>query len=138
MNLYHQSQRERGCRTAEDYFSAGDSRVESNSQPSTLNPQLTMGCIKHYIGNLVCQCSDERFGQEAVETAIFNGRVPLTYNLEQDLATIMGPSPLVAPELPAKAERLYDQLVEEYQAECRRNFEALTPSYAPILEQLAA
>ena len=130
MTLY-QSQRSR-----EDCIGIAES-MESNHPIglSTLNPQLStnMGCIKHYVGNLVCLCSDERFGQEAVETAIFNGRVLLTYKLEQDLELIMGPA-----SLPAKEPRLYDQLVEEYQAEVRRNLQALTPTYAPILEQLAA
>ena len=46
--------------------------------------------MKNYLLTVLENCSDEKFGQEAVEWAIVTGRVTLTYNLETDLKTIMG------------------------------------------------
>ena len=49
-----------------------------------------MGYTKNYLLELLCLCSDEQFGQDAVEWAIMTGLVKLTYNQHQDLLTIMG------------------------------------------------
>ena len=50
-----------------------------------------MGMIKRYLEKIPPLCSDEVFGQDAVEWAIFSGHLPLTYNLQADLIRIMGP-----------------------------------------------
>lgn len=59
----------------------------------------TMGMIKNYLLNLLQQCSEEQFGQDVVEWAIFTGRVSLSYNLEADVRTIMA---------------RYDELIDAY------------------------
>jgi hypothetical protein len=48
-----------------------------------------MGMMKNYLLRLLEQCSEEQFGQEAVEWAIFKGFVALTYKLEDDVRSIM-------------------------------------------------
>ncbi len=88
-----------------------------------------MGMMKNYLLKLPHLCSDERFGQEAVEWAIVSGHIKLTYSLERDLRLIMGE--------PGKPETgLYSSLIEAYQREVRRNQELLTDSYQPLLEEL--
>ncbi len=44
-----------------------------------------MGQLKNYLLRIVERCSDEQFGQEALEWAIFSSRVQLTLNLNTDL-----------------------------------------------------
>ena len=46
--------------------------------------------MKDYLLKLLELCSDENFGQEAVEYAIFSGQLKLTCDLQTDLQTIMG------------------------------------------------
>ncbi len=59
--------------------------------PSTeLQKDTTMGMMKNYFLNLLQQCSEEQFGQEVVEWAIVSGVVKLSYNLDQDVQTVMG------------------------------------------------
>ncbi len=70
-----------------------------------------MGMMKNYYLQLLALCSDEQFGQDAVDWAIRNNLVPLTYNLEQDLRTIMGE--------PGRPETsLYDRLCEVWRRHC--------------------
>jgi hypothetical protein len=88
-----------------------------------------MGMIKKYLLHLLHLCSDEQFGQDAVEWAIVSGHVRLTYNLHKDLLRIMGE--------PGKPETgLYPSIVEAYQREVRQNEELLVESYQPLLEEL--
>jgi hypothetical protein len=47
-----------------------------------------MGVMKNYLLTLLQQCSEENFGQEAVEHAILTGALQLTCNLETDLHQI--------------------------------------------------
>ena len=47
-----------------------------------------MAAIKQYLLTLLQNCSDEPFGQDAVEHAIVTGKLQLTYNLETDLHQI--------------------------------------------------
>jgi hypothetical protein len=44
--------------------------------------------MKNYFLNLLHQCSEERFGQDAIEWAIVSGRIPIVCNLPTDLHTI--------------------------------------------------
>ena len=58
-----------------------------------------MGMMKNYLLNLLQQCSEEKFGQDAIEWAIVSGRVHLTYNLDQDIRQSMS---------------RYDEIIEGY------------------------
>lgn len=77
-----------------------------------------MGAMKHYFNDVVCACSDQQFGQDAVEYALQMGWVTLSYDLKADVETIMGQ---------------YDQIIEAYRREVNRNEEVLADSYAPLL-----
>jgi hypothetical protein len=70
-----------------------------------------MGMMKRYLENIVHLCSDQQFGQDAVEWAIVSGHVPLTYDLQADLVRIMGP-----PGFPEMG--LYDDLCADYRRYC--------------------
>lgn len=114
--------------------------------------------MKRYLENLIHLCSDEAFGQDAVEWAILSGHVKLTYNLDADLRAIMGdachPSqPKACPDC-FRPVRLstdedapmihctgkcgwwqpvnvgeYGRICEAYRAECRKNEEVLLNAY---------
>jgi hypothetical protein len=58
-----------------------------------------MGMMKNYLLNLLQQCSEEKFGQDAIEWALVSGLVRLTYNLEQDIRECMS---------------RYDEIIEAY------------------------
>jgi hypothetical protein len=47
-----------------------------------------MGAMKNYLLTVLQNCSEEPFGQEAVEHAIVSGALQFTYNLETDLHQI--------------------------------------------------
>ena len=49
-----------------------------------------MGMMKNYVVHLLHLCSDQQFGQDAVEWAIGTGYIQLTYDLNHDLRLIMG------------------------------------------------
>ena len=55
---------------------------------------MTMGMYKRFIENYLEQllplCSEEQFGQDAIEWAIFSGHVAITHDLQTDLRHIMG------------------------------------------------
>ena len=55
--------------------------------------------MKNYFLRLLEQCTEEQFGQEAIEWAIFKGLVGLTYKLDDDVRSIM---------------MRYDELIEAY------------------------
>ena len=78
--------------------------------------------MKDYLLKLLELCSDENFGQEAVEHGIINGQVTLTYDLQTDLRTIMGE--------PGRPETgCYDRLCSAYRAITRQHTETLTGLY---------
>jgi hypothetical protein len=52
--------------------------------------------MKDYLLQVQERCSEHQFGQDAVEWAIISGWVKLTYNLENDVRTIMG-APNICP-----------------------------------------
>jgi hypothetical protein len=58
-----------------------------------------MGMVKNYLLNLLQQCSEEKFGQDAIEWAVVSGLVPLTYDLEGDIRETMS---------------RYDEIIEGY------------------------
>jgi len=45
--------------------------------------------MKNYLLNLLQQCSEEKFGQDAIEWGVVSGLVHLTYDLERDVREIM-------------------------------------------------
>ncbi len=48
-----------------------------------------MGMLKNYVLNVLQHCSEEQFGQDAIEWAIESGFVTLSYQLDQDVRNIM-------------------------------------------------
>lgn len=81
-----------------------------------------MGMTKNYLLSIQQACSEELFGQEAVEWAIYSGRVALTGDLQADLVTIMGE--------PGKPETgQYDAIVEAYQRVTNEHGRALNQLY---------
>ena len=58
-----------------------------------------MGMMKNYLLNLLQQCSEEQFGQDAIEWAITSGMVKLTYDSERDIRETMS---------------RYDEIIEAY------------------------
>lgn len=70
--------------------------------------------IKQYLLDLLRLCSDQQFGQVAIEWAILTGKIKLTYDRETDLRLIMG-----EPGLPKTGQ--YAQIIESYQSFLRAN-----------------
>ena len=66
-----------------------------------------MSQMKNYLLRILELCSEEEFGQDAVEWAIVTGQVQLGYNLEADLRLIMG-----EPSHPETGK--YDEICEAY------------------------
>lgn len=58
-----------------------------------------MGMIKNYLLEVLQQCSEEQFGQDAIEWAIVSGLVRLSYDLDTDIREIM---------------LRYDEIIEAY------------------------
>ena len=48
-----------------------------------------MGMMKNYLLKLLLQCSEEEFGQDAIEWAVVTGLVHLSYELDRDVREIM-------------------------------------------------
>jgi hypothetical protein len=58
-----------------------------------------MGMMKNYLLRLLEQCSEEKFGQDAIEWAVNSGLVELTYDLDRDVHESMS---------------RYDEIIEAY------------------------
>ncbi len=58
-----------------------------------------MGMMKNYLLNLLQQCSEEQFGQDAIEWAVVSGLVHLTYDFDRDVHECMS---------------RYDEIIEKY------------------------
>ena len=86
-----------------------------------------MGYMKNYLLTVLENCSDEKFGQEAVEWAIVTDRVTLSYNLETDLKTIMGDSVTMPDKSPGETN--YDRIIEAYRRQCQEHGDALVGLY---------
>lgn len=81
-----------------------------------------------YLLELLERCSDEKFGQDAIDFAITTGEITLTYNLEADCRRIF--APVAEPETPnAKPETVYDRLCATWRQVCRENDQQLVDSY---------
>ena len=117
--------------------------------------QSPMAAIKQYLLTLLQNCSDEPFGQDAVEHAIMTGKLQLTYNMETDLHQIFDqrsacceapPHGAVTTDhsrglcaqcrRPSAFKMRYDDFINAYQATRQRNLESLTDSYSGLLEEI--
>ena len=58
-----------------------------------------MGMMKNYLLKLLQQCSEEQFGQDAIEWAVASGWVHLTYDFDRDIRECM---------------TQYDEIIEGY------------------------
>ena len=76
-----------------------------------------MGMMKNYLLRLLEQCSEEQFGQHAVEWAIVTGLVRLTYDFDRDVRESMS---------------RYDEIIEAYRRSLvRAKIEGAKP-HAPM------
>lgn len=109
-----------------------DKAHDHHSQQPARNPQSKpMSMMGDYLLKLLERCSDEQFGQDAVQFGITSGAIQLTYRLEADLRLIMGE--------PGKPETgKYDELCANWREVCRDNNEQLVESYieSGIMEEI--
>jgi len=112
--------------------------------------------MKNYLLTILEQCSEEKFGQDAVEAALVNGTLTLTYNLPTDLHTIFdlrsnccdappqgeccanGSGRCAQCKECAQFESNYDKAVVAYQKQCREHGDALVEVYraSGIMEEI--
>jgi hypothetical protein len=83
-----------------------------------------MGMTKNYLLTLLQKCSEEQFGQDAIEWAVFNGHVQLTGNLADDVRLIMGSVPDGPPD-----ETNYDCIIAAYRRSVSEHGAALLDLY---------
>ena len=76
-----------------------------------------MGMMKNYLLKLLQQCSEQQFGQNAIEWAIVTGLVRLSYELDADVRSIM---------------LRYDEIIERYRQSLAQANEELRKSAAPM------
>lgn len=76
-----------------------------------------MGMMKNYLLNLLQQCSEEQFGQDAIEWAITSGLVRLTYDLDCDIRETMS---------------RYDEIIEAYREKLASQTQQLPKEHAPM------
>ena len=76
-----------------------------------------MGMMKNYLLRLLQQCSEEQFGQDAIEWAIGAGLVRLSYELDSDVRSIM---------------LRYDEIIEAYRRSRPSSKEELRKAAAPM------
>lgn len=76
-----------------------------------------MGMMKNYLLNLLQQCSEERFGQDAIEWAVVTGPVRLTYDLDRDIRESMS---------------RYDEIIEGYRRSLAQAAPAAPNQPAPM------
>ena len=76
-----------------------------------------MGMMKNYLLRLLQQCSEEQFGQDAIEWAIVAELVPLSYELDSDVRSIM---------------LRYDEIIEAYRRSRAPSKEELRKAAAPM------
>ena len=89
--------------------------------------------MKNYLLTLLQHCSEEKFGQDAIEWAIVQGHVTLTYDLEKDVQQIMGDDPNGGRDAVT-----YDKIIEEYRRTVSEHGEALVEIYraSGLLEEI--
>ncbi len=99
-----------------------------------------MGQIKNYLLRLQELCSDQQFGQDAVEWAVLSGWFKPTYHLEADLRRIFAPAEdnleIRKAGALGKPETLYDQMCEAWRRRCRELDEQSWESMQPLLEEI--
>ena len=76
-----------------------------------------MGMMKNYVLTLLQQCSEEQFGQDAIEWAIVSGLVCLSYELDPDVRSIMS---------------RYDEIIEAYRRSVTQANDELRRTPAPM------
>jgi hypothetical protein len=76
-----------------------------------------MGMMKNYLLNLLQQCSEERFGQDAIEWAIASGLVRLTYDLDRDIHESMS---------------RYDEIIDGYRRSLAQSAHKPASPHAPM------
>ena len=76
-----------------------------------------MGMMKNYLLKVLEQCSEEKFGQDAIEWAILSGLVRLSYQLPDDIHRIM-------PK--------YDEIIEAYRRWLAQAHEQHRKAHAPM------
>ena len=91
----------------------------SNPLGSTtlISKARTMGMMKNYVLTLLQQCSEQQFGQDAIEWAIGAGLVRLSYELDADVRSIM---------------LRYDEIIEAYRRSIAQANEQLRKAAAPM------
>ena len=104
-------------------------RSTEPSTPQLSTPSLLMAMLGDYLLKLLERCSDQQFGQDAVQFGITTGRIQLSYHLETDLQRIFAPVPGQLETENSKPETVYDQLCEAWRQECRATNEQLLESY---------
>ena len=76
-----------------------------------------MGMMKNYLLRLLAQCSEERFGQHAIEWAIVTGLLRLTYDLDRDVRESMS---------------RYDEIIEAYRRSLAQAKVEVSKLHAPM------
>ena len=76
-----------------------------------------MGMMKNYLLRLLERCSEEKFGQDAIEWAIVTGLVRLTYDLDRDVRESMS---------------RYDEIIEAYRRSLVHAEIEVSKSHAPM------
>jgi hypothetical protein len=76
-----------------------------------------MGMMKNYLLRLLQQCSEENFGQDAIEWAVVTGLVRLSYELDRDIREIMP---------------RYDEIIEAYRRSLAQGTKDHHPPLAPM------
>jgi hypothetical protein len=76
-----------------------------------------MGMMKNYLLNVLQQCSEENFGQDAIEWGIVSGLVHLTYDLERDVRECMS---------------RYDEIIEAYRRSLTQAMHGPSKPRAPM------
>jgi hypothetical protein len=87
-------------------------RMDTERSKQTIKP---MGMMKNYLLKLLEKCSDEAFGQDAVEWAIVSGWVKLTYHLNDDVQTIRSQYDQLAAAYRQRVSELTEQSLEVMQ-----------------------
>ena len=73
--------------------------------------------MKNYVLTLLQECSEEQFGQDAIEWAIVAGQVRLSYEQNADVRSIM---------------LRYDEIIEAYRRSKTQSNEELRQAAAPM------
>ena len=94
-------------------------RSEDRTPRSTIlvSEARAMGMMKNYLLTLLQQCSEEQFGQDAIEWAIAAGLVRLAYEQDADVRSIMS---------------RYDEIIEAYRRSKTQAKEELRKAAAPM------